>query len=235
FKVQTNSASAEYGAFGGGVVKLTLRSGTNEYHGALFEYMRNEALNAKDFFATSKSPFKTNQFGGVFGGPMIKNKAFFFGDYQGLRLRGGRPFTATVPTQAMREGRFLASEGFVNPIYDPASSADPTTRTQFANNVIPTNRFDPVAAKALSLWALPTTSKTSLSGRTSTSLTSAVIISSPNGAACSCVNRIRIARCVHSFPTRRSSLSVKSTPIRTITTRSSAIHIRSRRRCSTNS
>ena len=155
FKVQTNSASAEYGAFGGGVVNLTLRSGTNEYHGALFEYLRNEALNARDFFAASKNPFKTNQFGGVFGGPIIKNKAFFFGDYQGLRLRGGRPFTASVPTQAMREGRFLASEGFANPIYDPASSADPAQRTQFANNVIPTNRFDPVAAKALSLWPAP--------------------------------------------------------------------------------
>jgi hypothetical protein len=155
FKVQTNSASAEYGAFGGGVVNLTLRSGTNEYHGALFEYLRNEALNSRDFFAASKNPFKTNQFGGVFGGPIIKNKAFFFGDYQGLRLRGGRPFTATVPTQAMRAGRFLASEGFTNPIYDPASSANPATRTQFLNNEIPIGRFDPVAAKALSLWPLP--------------------------------------------------------------------------------
>jgi hypothetical protein len=155
FKVQTNSASAEYGAFGGGVVNLTLRSGTNEYHGALFEYMRNEALNAKDFFAISKNPFKTHQFGGVFGGPIVKNKAFFFGDYQGLRLRGGRPFTASVPTPAMREGRFLASEGFANPIYDPASSADPAQRTQFANNVIPAPRFDPVSVKALSLWPLP--------------------------------------------------------------------------------
>lgn len=133
FKVQTNSASAEYGAFGGGVVNLTLRSGTNEYHGALFEYMRNEALNARDFFAASKNPFKTHQFGGVFGGPIVKNKAFFFGDYQGLRLRGGRPFTASVPTQAMREGRFLASEGFANPIFDPASSADPAARAQFAS------------------------------------------------------------------------------------------------------
>jgi len=154
FKVQTNSASAEYGAFGGGVVNLTLRSGTNEYHGALFEYLRNEALNARDFFAPSKNPFKTNQFGGVFGGPIVKNKAFFFGDYQGLRLRGGRPFTASVPTQAMREGRFLASEGFGAPIYDPLSNASPTQRTPFANNVIPTNRFDPVSAKALSLWPL---------------------------------------------------------------------------------
>ena len=154
FKVQTNSASAEYGAFGGGVVNLTLRSGTNEYHGALFEYLRNEALNARDFFATRKNPFKTNQFGGVFGGPIVKNKAFFFGDYQGLRLRGGRPFTASVPTQAMREGRFLASEGFSAPIYDPLSGASPAQRTPFANNMIPTSRFDPVSAKALSLWPL---------------------------------------------------------------------------------
>jgi hypothetical protein len=156
FKVQTNSASAEYGSFGGGVVNLTLRSGTNEFHGAVFEYLRNEALNARDFFASSKNPFKTNQFGGVFGGPIVKNKAFFFGDYQGLRLRGGRPIVASVPTQAMREGRFLTSEGFTNPIYDPLSSADPAQRTAFANNQIPINRFDPVSAKALSLWPLPT-------------------------------------------------------------------------------
>jgi hypothetical protein len=155
FKVQTNSASAEYGAFGGGVVNLTLRSGTNEYHGALFEYLRNEALNARDFFAASKNPFKTNQFGGVFGGPIIKNKAFFFGDYQGLRLRGGRPFTASVPTLAMREGRFLASEGFTATIYDPASNPDPAQRTAFANNVIPVSRFDPVALKALGIYPLP--------------------------------------------------------------------------------
>ena len=155
FKVQTNSTSAEYGAFGGGVVNLTLRSGTNEFHGALFEYLRNEALNARDFFATSKNPFKTHQFGGVIGGPIIKNKAFFFFDYQGLILRGGRPFTASVPTQSMREGRFLASEGFTNPIYDPASSTDPAQRTQFANNVIPLGRFDAVSRNALSLWPLP--------------------------------------------------------------------------------
>ncbi|MCI0392733.1 MAG: TonB-dependent receptor [Acidobacteria bacterium] len=155
FKVQTNSASAEYGAFGGGVVNLTLRSGTNAFHGALFEYLRNEALNARDFFASSKNPFKTNQFGGVFGGPIIKNKAFFFGDYQGLRLRGGRPFLASVPTQAMREGRFLASEGFTATIYDPLSNTDPNQRTAFANNQIPAGRMDPVAVKALSLWPLP--------------------------------------------------------------------------------
>ena len=154
FKVQTNSASAEYGAFGGGVVNLTLRSGTNEYHGSLFEYLRNEALNARDFFAASRTPFKTHQFGGTFGGPIIKNKAFFFGDYQGLRLRGGRPFTATVPTQAMREGRFLAGEGF-GTIYDPLSSADPRQRAAFGGNQIPASRMDPVAVKALSLWPLP--------------------------------------------------------------------------------
>ena len=155
FKVQTNSASAEYGAFGGGVVNLTLRSGTNEYHGSVFEYLRNEALNAKDFFAITKNPFKTNQFGGTFGGPIVENKAFFFGDYQGLRLSGGRPIVSSVPTQAMRDGRFLASEGFASPIYDPLSNVDPTQRTAFANNEIPAGRMDPVAVKALNLWPLP--------------------------------------------------------------------------------
>ena len=155
FKVQSNSASAEYGAFGGGVVNLTLRSGTNEIHGSAFEYMRNEALNAKDFFAPVKNPFKTHQYGGTFGAPIVKNKAFFFGDYQGLTLRGGRPILTTVPTQAMREGRFLASEGFTSTIYDPLSNATPAQRTAFANNEIPTGRMDPVSVKALSLWPLP--------------------------------------------------------------------------------
>jgi outer membrane receptor protein involved in Fe transport len=149
FKVQTNNPSAEFGAFGGAAVNLTMRSGTNQLHGSLFEYLRNNDLNARNFFAATRAPFKTNQFGATMGGPIIKNKAFIFGDYQGLRLRNGQTFTLNVPTVNMRQGIFTAAEGF-GTIYDPDNG-----NTPFAGNRIPSTRFDPVAAKVANLWPLP--------------------------------------------------------------------------------
>jgi len=102
FKVQTSNPSAEFGTFGGAVVNLTMRSGSNAFHGSLFEYLRNQSLNARSFFAASKAPFKTNQFGGTIGGPIVWNKAFFFADYQGLRLRNGVTYNLNVPTPSIR-------------------------------------------------------------------------------------------------------------------------------------
>ena len=88
FKVQTNNPTAEFGVFGGAVVNLSIRSGTNQFSGSVFEYYRDESLNARNFFAATKAPFNSNQFGGTFGGPLMRNKAFFFGDYQRLsRIR----------------------------------------------------------------------------------------------------------------------------------------------------
>ncbi len=151
FSVQTSNPRAEFGTFGGAVVNVTLRSGTNEFHGSLFEYLRNQDLNARSFFAASKAPFKTNQFGGTIGGPIKKNKAFFFFDYQGLRLRQGVSYLINVPSAAMRQGFVLPSEGFATP-YDPLSTSNTADVTPFPNNQVPQNRWDPVTRQVLDIW-----------------------------------------------------------------------------------
>jgi hypothetical protein len=115
FKVEVNSPSAEFGRFNGGVVNLTTRSGTNELHGTIFEFLRNEALNARNLFAPAtavkKPVFRRNQYGFAVGGPIIKDRAFFFGDFQGARQLIGRVSTSNVPTLAQRNGDFSANLG----------------------------------------------------------------------------------------------------------------------------
>ena len=148
FKLQTNTPSAESGVFGGAIVNLTMKSGTNEFHGSLFEFLRNDKLNARDFFAAKRSPFKTNQFGGTLGGPVVRNKLFFFLDYQGLRERQGRNFLLTVPTTLQRQG--ILTEGA-----NPPTVYDPLNKLPFNGNVIPASRFNPISQKALSLWPQP--------------------------------------------------------------------------------
>ncbi len=114
FNLQTNNASAEFGRFNGGVINLTTKSGTNQFHGSLFEFLRNEALNTRNLFAPSttanprKPEFRRNQFGFVAGGPIVHDKTFFFVDYQGTRQIIGRVVTSTVPTMAERGGDFSA-------------------------------------------------------------------------------------------------------------------------------
>ncbi len=136
FKVQTSNPTAEFGVFGGAAVNLTIRSGTNEFHGSVFNYLRDDAINSKNYFAAVKAPYNSNQFGGTFGGPIIKNKAFFFGDYQGLRLDQGRTVILTVPTALMRQGIFTEISDV---IYDPLSGQP------FPGNVIPGNRINPIS------------------------------------------------------------------------------------------
>ena len=158
-KVETNLYSAEVGRSSAGVINLITKSGSDAFHGTLFEFFRNEKLDAKNFFAgPGPTPaFKQNQFGGSLGGPIRKDKTFFFGDYQGTRLRQGVTYTDTVPTLAMRQGNFAG----INAIFDPLSTvADPLRpgqflRTQFPNNQIPANRFDPAAAKLVNLYPVP--------------------------------------------------------------------------------
>ena len=106
FKVLTYNYSAEYGTRAGPTVLVTTKSGANQFHGTLFEFFRNRSLNAKSFFASSKEKFNLNQFGGALGGPIVKDKTFFFVDYEGKRQRRGIPFNGFVPTQAMRNGDF---------------------------------------------------------------------------------------------------------------------------------
>jgi Carboxypeptidase regulatory-like domain/TonB dependent receptor len=159
FRVQTNLYSAELGRTAGGVVNLITKSGTNDLHGSLFEFLRNENLDAKNFFAPA-GPLpmdRQNQFGGSAGGAIRKNQLFFFGDYEGFRYNLGQIFTSTVPTPAMRAGNFSG----VAAIFDPLSlTADPTaqggfTRTRFPNDTIPMSRQDPAAAKVAALYPAP--------------------------------------------------------------------------------
>jgi hypothetical protein len=164
FKLQTNSMSAEFGRSAGGVMNVTLKSGTNKFHGSLFEFFRNSALDAKNYFDSAADPipqFKQNQFGGTLGGPVTipgvydgKNRTFFFFDYQGTRIRKGLTLFATVPLPAWKTGDF---SGF-NPIYDPSTTTvvnGVATRQPFQNNQIPLSRFDPVALELLNEFPNP--------------------------------------------------------------------------------
>ena len=115
FKVLTYNYSAEYGTRAGPTVLLTTKSGSNDFHGSVFEFFRNTALDAKSYFATSTEKFNLNQFGGTLGGPIRKNKTFFFVDGEQKDQLHGIPFTGLVPTQAMRKGDFSA-DNFGNPV-----------------------------------------------------------------------------------------------------------------------
>lgn len=110
FRVQTNSNSAEFGRYTGGVINLVSKSGTNRFHGSAYEFLRNKVLNASSFFSNRagapKAPFVQNQFGATIGGPIKKDKLFIFGGYEGFRQRQGSPFLRTVPTEAMLTGDF---------------------------------------------------------------------------------------------------------------------------------
>ncbi len=117
-RVSTNNAEATVGTYGGAQVNAFVKSGTNRFHGSAYEFYRSDALNAFQWRATKKAPYQGNQFGGSLGGPIFRNKAFFFVDYQALLLQNGISYILTVPTDLMRQGTFLKSQ-FPNPIYDP--------------------------------------------------------------------------------------------------------------------
>jgi hypothetical protein len=163
FKVESNSPPAEFGRFNGGVINLTMKSGANAFHGDVFEFLRNESLNARNYFQlanTTKPEYRRNQFGGTLGGPVVKDHTFFFLDYQGQRQSIGRTATSTVPTLLQRQGIFTeAIAGRVPSIYDPATTVG-STRTAFPGNAIPLNRIDSVALSLLQRYPLPTGSGT---------------------------------------------------------------------------
>jgi hypothetical protein len=104
FKVLQNNYSAEYGSGGGTITEIVSKSGTNAFHGSAFEFLRNSAFDARNFFGTSVPPFQRNEFGATFGGPIVKNKTFFFGEYAGFRQRLGEPTVIPVPTADERQG-----------------------------------------------------------------------------------------------------------------------------------
>jgi hypothetical protein len=187
FSVVTNSLAAEYGRTGGGTINIATRGGTNQIHGTLFEFNRNNIFNANSVnnirAGVPRSIVRYNQFGGSVGGPVViphvyhgQSKTFFFVSEQSTRQPSGQTPTFSVPTAAMRQGNFT---GFTNgagnavgqpvTIYDPATagpnSACPSSqpncfRQPFPNNVIPSNRFDPVAVKLMSYWPLPNSTGT---------------------------------------------------------------------------
>lgn len=167
FKVLTGTYSAEFGA-GAGVVSVSTRSGSNTIHGTAFEFLRNDALDAKPYQFTRipvvKPPFRRNQFGAAVGGPILRNKTFFFGDYFGLREIKGQSFVNSVPTALTRNGDFSQltdSTGTLIKVYDPLTTRpDPANpgkflRDQFANNKIDPSRFNAVGFNVASIYPLP--------------------------------------------------------------------------------
>lgn len=149
-KITTNSYDAEFGQVAGAVFQASTKSGGNEYHGSLFEYLQNDKFFARDSFsqATTKvAPYRWNQFGGSLGGPIVKEKLFFFGDWQAMRSRQGSTMQLGVPTPAFKQGDFSAVASQY-PIFDPLTGdANGKGRTQFPGNIIPGDRIHPVAAK----------------------------------------------------------------------------------------
>ena len=184
FKVESNSMSAEFGRFGGGVLNVTTKAGANTFHGSLFEFLRNSHLDANDFFnnraGSAKPPFRMNQFGGSVGGPVEiprvylgKNKTFFFFNYEGTRWNRGDVALFTLPTALQRQGNFsrtFAANGQLIQIYDPASTtADPARagsfiRTVFPGNVIPANRINAVGKNIFSYYPQPNTAGDPVTG-----------------------------------------------------------------------
>ncbi len=175
FRVQTNNLGPEFGRLAGGAINLTTKSGTNSFHGSTYEFLRNRSLNANTFFNNAagvrRPAFTQNQYGANVGGPVIKDRTFFFYSFEGFRLRQGASYLYSVPTDAMRAGDFSNvrnAAGNVVAIYDPlttcgrlgnapcakdASGNDIITRQQFPGNIIPANRLDPAAKVMTNLWA----------------------------------------------------------------------------------
>ena len=149
--VSTSNFDPEFGNAGGAVTNVTLRSGSNDYHGSLFEFHRNENIQARNTFAVTKAPTVYNQFGGTLGGRVVRDKLFFFGDYQGSRDHLGQVNRGALPGLNFRSGNLAAGNSL---IFDPASGsgADANVanrRTAFPGNVIPANRISPIAQKIL--------------------------------------------------------------------------------------
>jgi outer membrane receptor protein involved in Fe transport len=175
YKVQTNNFSAEFSNSAGGVINLISKSGTNQLHGSLFEFLRNDKLSAKDFFVNlsglSKPTFRFNQFGGAVGGPLViphlyngKDRTFFFVSYEGVRWVQGLISSGSMPTVLERQGDFSSTRnqaGQLITIYDPLTShPDPARaggfiRTSFPGNMIPGNRIDPVARNLSNFFPQP--------------------------------------------------------------------------------
>ncbi len=165
FKVLTNNPGAEYSRSVGAVVVVTTKSGGNQFHGSLFEFLRNEKLDARNFFARTdapKPPFKLNQYGASLGGPVLfpkyngRNRMFFFLNYEGYREVFGDTQLQTVPVAAIRAGNFTGVKVVYDPLTTKANQAGGANiRLPFPNNVITPDRFDRLGAGMVNMWPLP--------------------------------------------------------------------------------
>ena len=157
FKVITNNAGAEFGRAGGAVIVISTKSGGNEFHGSAYEFLRNSRLDAKNYFDRPNEkipPFRQNQFGASFGGRVIRDRTFFFMDYEGQREVVGQTRVVTVPTAPMKLGDFRGV--IANGIFDPlTTTTTPLGRTRFTDDRVPASRFDPLAARMVNLYPEP--------------------------------------------------------------------------------
>ncbi len=154
FKVQTNSYSAEYGRGMGAVVNVTIKSGTNQIHGAAWEFLRNYDMDARNFFANptaGKPQYQRNEYGFAAGGPIIKNKTFIFGDWERTNIRQAQTAISTIPTILERSGNFSQE---TKTLTNPLAAGAP-----FPGNIIPASLIDPVAATLVGLYPTPQNSK----------------------------------------------------------------------------
>ena len=168
FRVETSGFSAEYGGFSGGIIGLTMRSGTNQFHGSAFEYLRNEVFDARGFFDEERLRLRRNQFGGTLGGPILRNKSFFLASVEGRVQSIGRTRLGNVPTELERMGDFSQSldltrgwtAGAIQNVFlnDPDRRGTCNRRVQrgcFPNNLIPASRMDPIALGLVDYYPLP--------------------------------------------------------------------------------
>jgi Carboxypeptidase regulatory-like domain/TonB dependent receptor len=189
FKVQTSAYSAEFGRGNGAILNAVIKSGTNGFHGDVYEFLRNEKFDARNAFDTSRQPYKQNQFGATLGGPLIKNRTFFFGDYEGLRIRQATPFLELIPTPAEISGDFSSvldtsaptgvNDCNGNPTYagevfnTRLTQTSATSPTGFCgipvggysggfptNMFVPTTLIDPLAAALSAYWPTPNATPT---------------------------------------------------------------------------
>ena len=158
FGVQTSSANAEFGRGGGGAINVYYKTGSNNIHGNMFEFLRNSALDAKNYFATGATtpPFRMNQYGATLGGPIKKNSTFFFFSYDGQQRRQALTYTVSVPIDAFKAGDFSASK---SKIYDPLTTTPANgntyTRAAIPGNIIPASRLDKVGRALMNLYPAP--------------------------------------------------------------------------------
>jgi outer membrane receptor protein involved in Fe transport len=171
FKILSHNANAEFGRNTGSTTNIVTRSGSNSFHGAVWEFLRNDAMDSSDYFTQSVQPLKQNQFGATFGGPIVREKTFFFGYYEGFRNRQGETVPATVPSTAERQGNFgeectnIPGDSFVGGICTNSTTHAPDFNGQLLNFAmgpapvpIPNNQLtsiDPIATNVLPFFPLP--------------------------------------------------------------------------------